>query len=90
MTTQEPPQPVKLLQPDLRHALLEALTSVDAASSATVNAAATTALDMLGHQHEADDLHCDNLLGVLGKQAKYLLVRLLQVEEELHQARIRS
>ncbi len=83
-------EPVKLLQPDLRQSLLEALDSVDTASAPTVSAAAGTVLDMLSHDHQADDVHCDNLVGVLGQQAKYLVVRLLRVEEELHRELIRG
>ncbi len=80
-------EPVKLLQPDLRRALLDDLKDVEAASSATVNSAVAVVVQMLGHNHEEDDVHCDNLVGVLGQRSKYLIARLLQVEEELHQER---
>ncbi|WP_033818568.1 hypothetical protein [Kitasatospora sp. MBT63] len=85
---------LRLLQPDIRTDLLAALRTPDAAGTATTAAsAATTAstveivLQMKGHEHEPEDLYCENLLGVLGQRAPYVLLRLLELEEELHQLR---
>ncbi|MFB8236236.1 hypothetical protein ACFC58_06750 [Kitasatospora purpeofusca] len=82
-------EPVKLLQVDVRRGLIEDLQTTNPASNATVAASVEIVVQMLGHKHTADDVQCDNLLGVLGQRAPYLLARLIRVEEELAQERAR-
>ncbi|WP_030273000.1 hypothetical protein [Streptomyces sp. NRRL B-24484] len=91
------PERLKLLQPDVRADLIEALRTptgasiaLNAASPATVSASVRIVVEMRQHDHEPDDVFCENLVGHLGQRAPYLLQRLLELEEELHRLRTRS
>ncbi|MDH6129388.1 hypothetical protein [Kitasatospora sp. GP82] len=80
---------VSLIPAELRRALLEELKGVEPASAAVVTGIAAAVQQMRDHDHERDDIHCDDQLGVLGQRAPFLLLRLLEVEEELHLLRAR-
>ncbi|MER5638168.1 hypothetical protein ABT095_14565 [Kitasatospora sp. NPDC002227] len=82
---------LKLLQPAVRADLIKALKAADvtATPAAIIAATAEIVLQMKGHEHEPDDLFCQNLVGVLGQRAPYVLLRLLELEAELHRLRQR-